>query len=208
MTTAALLVVLLGAGEADAGVSLQPPEVAALAQLTDAGTPAIDVNAPHPADPFSHEYVPPAEKEVGAGRGQLRLYAIGGLTSAPDLLGEITAESMHLSFFSVRGAVTAELTNLGAPHPHLLTARLGFALHVAPYRRVNASLFVDAGLAVADLFTSQRRAAPLLVPGAAFEVALTAHLFIRAEGLFFWSVLPSSGPLTRWAGLLGLGWTL
>lgn len=205
MGVLALLVVLAAT---DAGAPLQPPEVTALSQVLDAGVAPLDLDAPHPVDPFAREYAPPVETEVGPGRGQLRVFAIGGLTTAPDLLGEITAESMHLSFLALRGTLLAELTNLGAPHPHLLEARVGVALHVAPYRRFDASLFVDAGIAVADLFASSRRAAPVVTPGLALELAITAHLFLRAEGQLSWAVFPATGSLLRGAGLLGLGWTL
>lgn len=201
MATSALLAVVLLA--ADAG--LEQPEVTALAQT--ATTPApLALDAGHPVDPFAAEYLPPVEQEVGPGKGQVRVFGLGGVTSGPDLLATLTVESLHLAFLAIRGSVTAELSNFGAPHPHLLSARFGLGLHVAPYRRVDASLFVDAGLGVVDLFTAQRTATPLLAPGVALEVALTAHLFLRAEGQLTWLRAPSS--LLRWAGLLGLGWTL
>jgi hypothetical protein len=196
------------AGAADGGSSFQPPEVTALAHTLDAGAAPLDLAAASPADPFSREYLPPVAQEVGAGAGQLRLFALGGLTHAPELVGELAAESMHLSFLALRGSLTAELSHFGVTQPHFLTARVGVALHVAPYHRVDFSLFLDAGLAVADLFTAQRRASPVLSPGLALEVALTTHLFLRAEGQLFWAVLPLTGSSLRGAGLLGLGWTL
>lgn len=209
MAPSALVAVLVLAN-ADAGspATLEPAEVTALSQVLDAGVAPLDLDAGYPADPFAPEYLPPVEREVGLGRGQVRLIALGGVTSGPDLLGSLTVESMHLAFLALRSSATAELTNLGAAHPHLLTGRVGVALHVAPYRRVDASLFFDAGLAVLDLFTAQRTAAPVLAPGVALEVAFTSHLFARAEGQLLWLVAPATGALLRWAGLLGLGWTL
>ncbi|MBL8924435.1 MAG: hypothetical protein JNJ54_36640 [Myxococcaceae bacterium] len=201
MATCALLAVVLLA--ADAG--LEPPEVTALAEAAASPAP-LALDAGHPADPFAAEYLPPGEQEVGPGKGQVRVFGLGGVTSGPDLLATFTVESLHLAFLAVRGSVTAELSNFGPPHPHLLSARFGVGLHVAPYRRVDASVFVDAGLAVIDLFTPQRTATPLLSPGLALEVAFTAHLFLRAEGQLTWLRAPAS--LLRWAGLLGLGWTL
>lgn len=209
MAPSALLAVLVLA-TADAGTraTLEPAEVTALSHVVDAGAAPLDLDAGYPADPFASEYLPPVAREVGPGRGQVRLFALGGVTSGPDLLGSVTVESMHLAFLALRGSATAELTNLGPAHPHLLTGRVGLGLHVAPYHRVDASLFVDAGLAVLDLFTAQRRAAPVLAPGVALEVAFTSHLFVRAEGQLCWLVAPATGALLRWAGLLGLGWTL
>jgi len=205
---ATVLLLVLCAGDADGGASLQPPEVTALSQVLDAGVAPLDLNLPHPADPFASEYQPPVAREVGPGAGQLRLFALGGATSSPDLLGQLTVESMHLSILALRGSLELELTTLGPAHPHLGSARIGVALHFVPYHRVDFSLFVDAGVAAADLFTSQRRAAPVVVAGGAIELALTSHLFLRAEGQVQWAVLPLSGSLVRGAGLLGLGWTL
>jgi hypothetical protein len=164
----------------------------------------------YPPDPFAEEYVVPKERDVGTTAGQLRAIAAGAIGLGPhgafDVGAQGTLEAMTIPYVGLRGTLE------GAPihasgDPSVFMAKGGPSFHLFPYRRVDLSLFFEAGVA-----TIAGAIAPVVSPGATFEVWLDPNWFLRAEGHTDWAVFPSDADeargYLRFVGTLGVGLAL
>lgn len=163
-----------------------------------------------PPDPFAGEYRPPVADEVGTAAGQVRVIGAAGVraTGGAQLLGQTTLEIMTLAIAGVR--LSSPLSS-GSDDPSLVAWKLGPSLHLLPYRRIDVSLFMEAGAALLSPFSGDRQWTPVVSGGLGFDLSLSTYWFVHAEASLDWLRADVGGASDAvWApgALLGIGFGL
>ncbi|MGD0525026.1 MAG: hypothetical protein ABSE49_07775 [Polyangiaceae bacterium] len=169
-------------------------------------TSSAAAGAQHPADPFAREYEVPREEDVGAAAGQFR--AIGsGLVGYGRPGAELglhgTLELMTFAYVGVRASLESTLLRPGGD-PMLLAGKIGPSLHLFPYRRVDLSVFFEAGVAGIDL-TGNATAMPIVSPGGTLEIWVAPWAFLCGEAHLDWGIYGSSDVPHGFLRLVGVG---
>jgi hypothetical protein len=163
-------------------VSALPEGARPTGAATSASTAPTAAGKPYPSDPFADEYLPLPPRGVGAAPGQIHVQVLGGAGYYRDahLAGQGTFEVVALPNIGFRGSLETTVP-LGLTDAQLFAARVGPALHLLPYRRVDLGLYLEAGGALVDVFRSRRTAMLTVVPGATFDIALGAYWAMHFE---------------------------
>lgn len=177
---------------------------------------AQDNPGDYPEDPFADERSMLAPKEVGTARGQTQLTALGALVSGPQKDetfqgGQLGAEFVLHEFMGVRHTVFQDLTgtDFSGLDYRISSLRVGPALHLRPYRRVDIGSYAEGGIALLDLFESGSTArAPEVALGGFMTIFVDSFVFVRLELQRSWTRIDTddvSGSQNRTAGMLGIG---
>jgi hypothetical protein len=167
---------------------------------------SVPVRAEHPPDPFAREYEIPTDRDVGTAAGQFR--AVGsGLVAygrpGPELGLQGTLELMTFAYLGVRASLESTLLRPGGD-PMLFAGKVGPSLHLFPYRRVDLSLFFEAGVAGIDL-TGNATAMPILSPGGTLEIWVAPWAFLCGEAHLDWGIYGSGDAPHGYLRLVGVG---
>lgn len=137
----------------------------------------------HPPDPFAAEYQPLPPARAGVAPGQYRFLGMGGAGYYRDahLATQGTIEAIGQPNLGVRGSLTATVP-LGLTDAQVFAARVGPALHLLPYRKLDLGAYLEAGGAIVDVLRTRRTAMFALTPGVTADVALGAYWTLHVEG--------------------------
>lgn len=170
----------------------------------------------YPEDPFASEYERQPATQVGTARGQTRLSALGALVSGGNsadiyLGGQLGIEFMLHEFGGVRIVGFQDVVDtdgLGLKYK-FSSMRVGPALHLSPYRRVDVGVHAAGGMLVVDMIdgkTAQK--APEAVLGGFITIHVDSFMFVQLELERAWANIEIGNvytPQHRTAAMLGLG---
>lgn len=192
--------------------------VCALALMLSAALPLKAQDSPgnYPEDPFAEERRHLAPTEVGTARGQTQFTALGALVSGPqsdDTFqgGQLSTEFVLHEFMGIRNTVFQDLTgtDFSGLDYRISSLRVGPALHLRPYRRVDIGSYAEGGIALLDLFESGSSArAPEVALGGFISIFVDSFVFVRLELQRTWTRIDTedvAGSQNRTAGMLGIG---
>lgn len=171
----------------------------------------------HPDDPFAEERAPVRATEIGTARGQVRASALAALidgnSAADDYLGgQLAVEFMLHEYGGVRIAGFQELWDAHFQDRlvrKLSSIRVGPALHLSPYRRVDFGVYAEGGIVIADFIDGQTSdKAPEATLGGFVTVHVDSFIFLQAEFERAWANVELNGTYLnqdRTAAMIGLG---
>jgi len=170
--------------------------------------PAVPPAGAHPPDPFASEYLP-LPPTGGVAPGQVRAVGMVGAGYYRDvhLAAQGTLEVVGLSNLGVRGTLAANLP-LGLTDAQLASARVGPALHLLPYRKLDVGAYLEAGGAAVDVLRERRTAMFVTTPGVTVDLALGAYWTLHLEAAVTLGTADRSGAaelVVVPVGLLGFG---
>lgn len=192
---------------------------ATLLGLATAAAPALATDGlrlPYPDDPLAHDREPLRTVEIGSARGQTRLTALGALVNGKNsddtyLGGQLGIEFQLHEFGAVRINGFQDLVEPDGSRlrNRFSSMRVGPALHLRPYRRIDFGPYTEAGLLLVDAVNGRRGDKGVeVVMGGFITIHLDSHVFVQLELERAWSTLEVDGVLDdqhRTAAKLGLG---
>jgi hypothetical protein len=172
--------------------------------------------ADYPDDPFADDRQLLRPSEIGATRGQVQFSALGALVqggNSPDIYlgGKLGLEFMLDEFGAVRITGFQDLVEAdGQQLAHKSSsARVGPALHLRPWKRVDLGPYLEGGVVVVDAVDGRTGAkAAEVALGGFITVHVDSFLFIRMELERAWTNVEVNNVVDdrhRTAALLGLG---
>lgn len=188
--------------------------------VTGTVTPAVALEPPaggYPDDPFAWEREPLQPSAIGSGRGQTHLFALGALTrgknSREDIYfgGQLGIEFQLHEFGAIRISGFQDLveTDGGQLAHKFSSVRVGPALHLRPYRRIDLGSYLEGGLLVVDAVDGRTSVtAPEVTLGGFISIHIDSHIYLQLELERAWSNVELNGVLDdqhRSAAKLGLG---
>jgi hypothetical protein len=180
---------------------------------------------PYPDDPFAVDRELLPATAIGTARGQTRLTALGALVhgrnSSEDfyLGGKISMEFMLHEFGSVRISGFQDLLerdidfrkfHFNYLNHRFSSLRVGPALHLSPYRRVDAGPYLEAGALMIDPFKGNSSIAPEVTMGGFITIHLNSAWYLQLELERAFAYAEVGGVFAsqhRTAALFGLGLT-
>lgn len=171
---------------------------------------------PYPDDPFAWEREKMPATEIGTARGQTRLSALGALVSGNNsadiyLGGQLACEFMLHEFGGVRIAGFQDVfdtDNKGLAHK-FSSIRVGPALHIQPYRRVDLGVYAEGGIVIVDFIDGRSSGkAPEAVLGGFITVHLDSFFFVQLELERAWANIEINNVYAnqdRTAAMMGIG---
>lgn len=194
------------------------PQVALLALLSCFTAPLHAEEGPgnYPDDPFAHDRVPLEPTEIGSGRGQSHLFALASLVDGNNsdrvyFGGQLGIEFQLHEFGGIRLSGFQELVDGdGNQLAHKFTSlRVGPALHLRPYRRLDLGVYSEAGLLLVDAVDGEFSVtAPETTLGGFISIHLDSRVYVQLELEHVSSNAEVDGVLgeqDRTAAKLGLG---
>lgn len=171
----------------------------------------------YPADPFADERATLPATELGSARGQTHVFALGALTQGDNsrnevyLGGQLGIEFQLHEYGAIRISGFQDLveTSGGQLKHKFSSARVGPALHLSPYRRVDFGPYAEAGLLVVDAVDGKTSVtAPETTLGGFISIWLDSQVYLQLELERASSNVEVDGVLgnhSRNAAKLGLG---
>lgn len=194
------------------------PPIALLALLSCFIAPLHAEAGPgnYPDDPFAHDREPLEPTEIGSGRGQSHLFALAALVDGDNsdhvyFGGQLGIEFQLHEFGGIRLSGFQELVDGdGNQLAHKFTSlRVGPALHLRPYRRLDLGVYSEAGLLVIDVVDGKFDVtAPETTLGGFISIHLDSRVYVQLELEHVSSNAEVDGVLgkqDRTAAKLGLG---
>lgn len=175
----------------------------AVLSLVAPSVQAADPVSSYPGDPLAHEraWLPPVE--IGSARGQTHLFALGALVkgdNSPAIYfgGQLGIEFQLHEFGAIRISGFQDLVDGdGQQLVHKFSSvRIGPALHLRPYRRVDLGAYFEGGVLVVDAVDGRTSArAPEIVTGGFISVHIDPHAYVQLELEQSWSNVEINGVL-------------
>lgn len=178
--------------------------------VSAAGTPG------YPDDPFADEREVLPATETGTARGQTRLSALGALVQGKNsaetyLGGQLAMEFMLHEFGGVRIAGFQDIvgTDGNGLARKFSSIRVGPALHVQPYRRVDFGVYAEGGIVIVDFIDGKSSdKAPEATLGGFITIHLDSFVFLQLELERSWANVEINNAYTnqdRTAAMMGIG---
>lgn len=172
--------------------------------------------ADYPDDPFADDRQLLRPSEIGSTRGQVQFSALGALVRGSNsphtyLGGKLGLEFMLDEFGAVRITGFQDLVEQdGQQLAHKFSsARVGPALHLRPWQRIDLGPYLEGGIVVVDAVDGRSGAkAPEVALGGFITIHVDSFVFIRMELERVWTNVEINNVLGnhhRTAALLGLG---
>lgn len=170
----------------------------------------------YPDDPFADDRLLLRPSEIGSTRGQVQFSALGALVQGSNsddvyLGGKLGLEFMLDEFGAIRITGFQDLTESdGSQLAHKFSsARVGPALHLRPWSRVDLGPYLEGGIVVVDAVDGRTGAkAPEVALGGFITIHVDSFVFIRMELERAWANVEVDNVVDdhhRTAALLGLG---
>lgn len=170
----------------------------------------------YPDDPFAHDREPLKPTEIGSGRGQSHLFALASLVDGNNsdhvyFGGQLGIEFQLHEFGGIRLSGFQELLDgHGDELAHKFTSlRVGPALHLRPYRRLDLGVYSEAGLLLIDAVDGKFSVtAPETTLGGFISIHVDSRVYVQLELEHVSSNAEVDGVLgkqDRTAAKLGLG---
>lgn len=186
--------------------------------LAPAAAIAAETQRNYPDDPFADDRLLLKPVEIGATRGQVQFSALGALVQGNNskdtyLGGKLGLEFMANEYGAIRITGFQDLTEQdGEQLAHKFSsARVGPALHLRPWKRVDLGPYLEGGIVVVDAVDGRSGAkGPEVALGGFITVHIDSYVFIRMELERAWANVEVDGVLDnhhRTAAMLGLGFS-
>ncbi len=170
----------------------------------------------YPDDPFADDRLLLKPTEIGATRGQVQFSALGALVQGSNskdtyLGGKLGLEFMANEFGAIRITGFQDLVEQdGEQLAHKFSsARVGPALHLRPWKRVDLGPYLEGGIVVVDAVDGRSSAKePEVALGGFITIHIDSYVFIRMELERAWTNVEVDGVLDnhhRSAAMFGLG---
>ncbi len=194
----------------------RPRQLSALAAALLLNASCVFADTRYPEDPFAMDRELLPATEIGTARGQTRLTVMGALTHGNNssrniyLGGKVSLEFMLHEFGSVRISGFQDLleNDLDSLNHRFSSARVGTALHLSPYRRVDLGPYLEAGALVVDTLKDDSSIGPEVAVGGFITIHLNSFWYLQLElerAFARAEVAGLLGSQNRTAAMLGLG---
>lgn len=184
--------------------------------LAPVAASAAEPRKNYPDDPFADDRLLLKPVEIGATRGQVQFSALGALVQGSNskdtyLGGKLGLEFMLDEFGAIRITGFQDLVEQdGEQLAHKFSsARVGPALHLRPWKRVDLGPYLEGGIVVVDAVDGRTSAkGPEVAMGGFITIHIDSYVFIRMELERAWTNVEVDGVLDnhhRSAAMFGLG---
>lgn len=177
---------------------------------------SANASRPYPADPFAMERRVLPATEIGTARGQTRVAIMGALvhgkSSQEDIYfgAKTSMEFVLHEFGAIRLTGFQDMleTDFKSLNHKFTSARVGPALHLRPYRRIDLGPYLEAGALIVDAVDGKTKSGPEVALGGFISIHLDSYWFLQLELERSFARVEVDGLLGsqhRTAAMLGLG---